>query len=367
MSQNFSLTSKEIETLIKAGGMGPSGGNAQPWRVKVFPNKLELSLDPKRSESFIDVGKFASIFALGCFLENVEITAQKLGLAYSSLLQITDVTKKIVTITFAGRNFVHKNSRAYLFPTIAKRVTNRQLYDGSVIEDNYIKQLQKTTGDFNSNLNMSALSKQQEKLALAETLGRADIIRMTNKQTYTQMIEEFRWTQEDVLRTHDGLDLQTLEMPRNLARIFTLIHKHHEIMNMLPKKVFREISKPLIEGSSHVCCLSTTGRLTPEISFEAGRIIERIWLIATSLNLAFQPWTIVTFFIFRVFYFEGEGFSRSEIVEIKAIREELQRHFNLKNSETPLFIFRLSRAKKPTAKSLKRDWREFVEFTYPQN
>ncbi|KKP59867.1 MAG: hypothetical protein UR52_C0002G0095 [Candidatus Gottesmanbacteria bacterium GW2011_GWA1_34_13] len=54
MKNKFILSDKEIKILIKSGCLAPSGGNIQPWRVKVHPNMLDISIDSKRSVSFID-------------------------------------------------------------------------------------------------------------------------------------------------------------------------------------------------------------------------------------------------------------------------------------------------------------------------
>jgi hypothetical protein len=360
IENSFRLTKKQVEILLEAGSQAPSGGNTQPWKVKVFSDRLEFSLDPKRSVSFIDVNKTASLFSLGCFLENIEIAAQKLELAYKVSLDFSDLTRSIVVIKFEDN--VPDNSRTHLFPSIKERVTNRQLYDGSLVDEKIINKFIEETREYNNSLKLASISDQRQKVKLAHTLGRADVIRMTNRKAYSQMIGEFRWSKKEVLETKDGLDLRTLEMPRNLAKIFTLIRKHHNIMGVLPKRVFEEISKPIIEGSSHVLCVYSSKGLSSEIIFEAGRVVERIWLEATSKGLAFQPWTIVTFFFFRVFNFGGEGFSAEEIKEIKSIREELNEIFNLKDSDMPLFIFRISKAKEPTARSLKLHWKDFTTF-----
>lgn len=361
MAENsFRLTEKQVEILLEAGSQAPSGGNVQPWKAKVFPDRLELYLDTKRSVGFLDVNKTASLFALGCFLENIEIAAQKLKLAYKVSLDFSDLSRTIVVIKF--EDSAPDNSRTHLFPSIKERVTNRQLYDGSLVEEKIINKFINDTENYDNRFKLVSISDQRQKVNLAHTLGRADVIRMTNRKAYSQMIGEFRWSKEEVLKTRDGLDLQTLEMPRNLAKIFTLIREHHNIMNVLPRKAFEEISKPVIEGSSHVLCVSSTKGLSSEIIFEAGRAVERIWLEATSKGLAFQPWTIVTFFFFRVFNFGGEGFSVEEIKEIKSIREELNEIFNLKDSDMPLFIFRISKAKEPTARSLKLHWKDFTTF-----
>src|SRR6185312_9252952 len=100
MSESIILTQKEIEVLCTAGSLAPSGGNAQPWKVNVKKNKIEIQLDPKRSDSFIDVGRYASVFSLGCFTENFCLAADSLGLEYAmEVSNFKDIKGTIVLIT----------------------------------------------------------------------------------------------------------------------------------------------------------------------------------------------------------------------------------------------------------------------------
>ncbi|KKP59868.1 MAG: UBA/THIF-type NAD/FAD binding fold protein [Candidatus Gottesmanbacteria bacterium GW2011_GWA1_34_13] len=290
------------------------------------------------------------------------IAAQKLGLVYELVTDFKDLSKTVARIIFTDRNRKSNHGLISLFSQIGKRVTNRQLYDGTLIEEKYISALKKIITENSSNFLLNAVSRQKDKIALVDALGKADVIRMTNFQAYKQMIGELRWNTEEVKRTRDGLDIKTLEMPYNLDKLFALVHKYHGIMKLLPKRVFIEITKPTIEGSSHVLCLSTNKKYNSQILFETGRIIEKIWLTATSWNISFQPWTISTFFIFRITFYKGIGFTDHEIEEIKKIKKEINFIFNLSDKDLPLFIFRLARAKKPSVRSLRLDWKDFTDF-----
>ncbi|MBI3486350.1 hypothetical protein HY025_05440 [Candidatus Daviesbacteria bacterium] len=359
---NFNLTDKEIETLFRAGEQSPSGGNVQPWNVSLKKNLIEVTLDPIRSKisDFLDVHCFASIFALGCFTENILIAARSLGLKFNYELKTSEKVEYFkVQITFFGREKVYTTEDLSIY--VPKRVTNRQISDGTVIDQKDIELLIKqclafSKGQFNLNTCSSSTSKKN----IARILGKADGIRMTKQETYEQMMREFRWSESEAKLSKDGLDLKTLELPGNVEKLFFLIRDYPFIREKFPLKIFEDFAKPLLLNSSHLCCLSTNSSLSPQVLFEGGRILERIWLISTKLNLAFQPWTPLIYFLIRTDYFKGEGFSKEEIKSVRNLGKLLRKEFSLKNKANLVFFFRLSKAKPASYRSIKRSWSEFV-------
>lgn len=359
---SFNLSDQEIDTLFKAGQQSPSGGNIQPWKAFVKKNQIEITLDPIRSKisNFLDVNCYASIFALGCFTENIFISARSLGLKFSDeLITSGKVENFKVILTFSGREKAHIKEE--LFDYIPERVTNRQFADGSVIDQKDINTLSKeclssTKGEFK----LSTCSSNSAKRNIARILGKADGIRITKHETYEQMMKEFRWSEEEANSLKDGLDLQTLELPDNVKKLFFLIKSHPFITKKFPIDIFENMAKPLLLNSSHLCCLSTKSFLNLEVLFEAGRVLERIWLTSAKLRLAFQPWTSFIYFLMRVEYFNGEGFSKNEIKILKSLGDQLRREFSLEKKANLVFFFRLSKAWPPSRRALKRPWPEFV-------
>src|SRR5579859_7820367 len=104
MENKFKLDKEKIQTLIEHAGMAPSGGNIQPWKVLVEGETIRIKLDPQRSNNFLDIGYYASFFALGTFTENLCITANELGLKYNIFFpKFTDISSTIVEIVFSGK------------------------------------------------------------------------------------------------------------------------------------------------------------------------------------------------------------------------------------------------------------------------
>lgn len=354
VQQNFRLTLDEIKALCRAGGMAPSGANAQPWRVVVSKNILELKLDPKRSESFLDVGRYASIFSLGCFAENVRITADAMGLCYKmEILDYKNIEDSFVRFLFFGRQKLVIEKQNSLYPYIQKRVTNRQIYDGTIISKINFAVLEKVVAEFDLKYKLRAVYTHEKKIKAADILGKADGIRLTNDQLFNEMMNEFRWSQEEVIKKRDGLDLKTLELPKNGEKMFLLLKNFSFARKIIPRKALERFARPLMLGCSHLCCLGVNGRPTPDKMFLAGQLVERLWLTATKLNLAIQPWTVFNFILLRATYFPRSGFKKEEETEILKMGKGFRSLYGLSKDEFPLFIFRLSKAKAPSARSLR--------------
>lgn len=353
------LTKEQIKVLCEAGGMAPSGGNVQPWRVVTYDNVLELKLNPDRSSSFLDVGHLASIFSLGSFFENLSVTASSLGLSPQIELQeFKGIEDTVVKIIFTDTK---KTSPHPLEQYISQRTTNRQMSDGTIIDNALISSLVKEVEDFDAAYQLTCLSNYDKKEQIIQLLGKADGIRTFNDTLHKQMFDELRWNESEAVSTKDGIDIATMELPANAPVLFKQMKDHPFVRHLLPRKIFEDMAKPLLRSSSHLCILSMKTNPTPKSMFLAGQIMERIWLLATKIGLAVHPWTVFSFFLLRVEHFAAEGFSQQEKEEITRLGKEFREQVGLSAGETPLFIFRLSKAKPASTRSLRLPWEYYTK------
>ncbi len=356
---NFKLSSKEIEKLCISGGMAPSGGNTQPWKLIIEKNIIFIKLDPTRSESFLDIEHYASFFGVGCFLENIIIEADALGLLYKiELKEFSTIVNPIVVIKFHARGKNRNPSKLHQY--LEKRITNRHIYNGEIIDD---QKLWKLESIFKSNpkFSLSMTSDHDNKEKIATNLGFADAVRFLNDSAYSEMIGEFRWSDKEVERTRDGLDMKTLELPKNAGKLYKLLKDFPFLRSILPEKALSEMAKPLLTGCSHTCAISTSSGLNSTIMINAGRIFERLWLTSTMLGISLQPWSILPFFLIRLNLFGGTGFSSKEKKTIKNIQNNLSTLFSYPSGNNLLFIFRLSLTEKhPSSHSLRIPWQKFT-------
>lgn len=358
--KNFKLSETQIKKLCEAGGMAPSGGNIQPWLVEVSADKILVKLNPSRINIFLDSGIYASIFSLGSFVENIQIAANFLGLTAEIIINDPqDLEYFCIQIKFlSGEEKKEEN----MYQEIEKRSTNRKFHEGKLLESSIIDDLEKYIENFKHFVSVYSTSGRSSKLRLGKILGKADRIRVFDSELGKSMFNEFRWSQEEALRTKDGLDVRTLEMPSNVEKIFKLIEKYPIIKSKFPSEVFEDMTTPIILNSSHVFCFSIKRFGSKEV-FEAGRAMERFWLRTTALGLSVHPWTTLAFFIIQNRFFSGKGLSEKNQKEISDLEIKLRLILGIKTQETPIFIFRLSRTKLQPVRSLRLPWTSYTKFS----
>ena len=358
------LRTEELRELLELGAMAPSGGNVQPWRARATSSSVELFLDSSRSNSLIDVNRCASLMALGSFTENVTIAANRLGLVHDVAVQDEeDPAQLIVRFSFRGRT--SPSEADPLHPCIRTRCTNRHSHRGDPIPPHQIDELGAAASSLDGGHRASFVSTEADRRAAARLLGRADRLRMLNRELHDQMFSELRWTAEAADASRDGIDAKSLELPTPFLLVLKLMRSYFFVRRFFPKLLLELLSRKLILQSSHICVLALPGPLENPChsSFiTAGRVLQRLWLTAEHLRLGVQPWAVLPFFLLRAVYANGVGFSASEREEVLSLGEELRALFGVPAHLVPYFILRLSNAPAPSVRARRLDWRSFTAF-----
>jgi hypothetical protein len=104
----------------------------------------------------------------------------------------------------------------------------------------------------------------------------------------------------------------------------------------------------------------TVPSLDPGALCALGQTMQRVWLRATWLGLAFSPLAALPLLSLRIEHHGGEGLSRDAIDTIHATGAALRERFGLAAGEHPLFLFRVGRARPPEIRSLRRHAEEIA-------
>ncbi|BCB75632.1 hypothetical protein GCM10022251_27590 [Phytohabitans flavus] len=346
-----SLTREEVAALCAAGASAPSGGNAQPWRVTVAADRIDVDIDPSRG-SFLDVGGYAAHFAVGCFTENVVIAARARGLEHT-----VAVREGAATVTFTGRRDPEPEPLAAV---LAERVTNRRLHQGPPLAEDEVRRLTATAESTDPCLAVTAVADPDGKRAVAAALGLADAVRMRHRAMFDDMVQEIRWTEREARAQRDGLDLRSLDLPAATRALLPVLRRLPWVRLLLPSARLGDTARTLVLGCSHVCCLSTTAEPTPDAMVAAGRAVQRLWLEATRAGVAVHPWTVSTLELLRLEVFAGAGFTAAERAAVARMGGELRAAFGLPAQARPIFVFRLSTAPPPAVRALRQPWETFT-------
>lgn len=361
------LTREQISVLVQAGGAAPSGGNIQPWRVVAGPTEIAVWLDEIRSSSFLDIGRYASVLALGAFTENLTLKAVELGLGYE-LHASDEVTLEAPMVRFrfgstsgAGNDRgswpTAAGARDALAQYIPQRCTNRRPHDGPPVGDDALQAMVVATGD---DAYLSHVGADRYKRAVAEILAQTDALRLRHAELHRQMWKEVRFSPDEVERTADGVDVATLELPPGGIEEMQRLTDYRFVMDNVPIDALKAGSMPALMASSHLCCLSVREPPSSGRILAAGRAMQRMWLTATRLELAIQPWSVLPFLAMRVRYSSEGGFARDEREQLLSLHDRLTGIFGLAEGTMPLFLFRLARCGPPSARALRRDWRSYT-------
>lgn len=354
------LSPSEIQHLVTLGSLAPSGGNVQPWRVRARPQALDLYLDPVRSSSFIDVERYASIFSLGSFTENIVLASEAAGLlCHVEFLGFQNIDRPLAHCTYSER-IPPDDQQDHLARYIPSRVTNRKLLNASTIPAAIINALQELVAQHGL-CQLWMRSDIQSKQQAARILGAADAIRIHHPQLHEQMFAELRWNKQQAQHTRDGIEIGALELSKTSSFLLSGL-RSYALAKHIPRQALISLPKPALLACSHIACLSIQKPINPQTIFESGRVFQRLWLFATREQLALHPWTVLPFFLIRAMLFSGTGFSSTEEKQILELGQALRQVFGMPDTTMPLFIFRLSHAiQQPSSRSLRIPWEQFTE------
>jgi hypothetical protein len=228
------LTSDQIDKLLTAGSLAPSGGNTQPWRARAHRSAIELSLDPARCHSVLDACGYAAVMALGSFAENVALAATGMGLRATIVLREGDpLEMPFVQVRFEADNRV---ARDELLDFIPVRATNRQSHVGLPLSDAVVDRLRAAAQHRDDHL-LLAVSTDKDKRSVAAILARTDRVRMRNRELHREMFSELRWSPAAAANARDGIDVRSLHVPAPGHLLLRLMSSYWATRRLLPNVV----------------------------------------------------------------------------------------------------------------------------------
>jgi hypothetical protein len=310
----------------------------------------------------LDFGDLASWVAFGAAAENVVLVATRMGLDVAIDLAPEPRDERVVCdLHFSPRRAALPAETEVLLAAIPERVTNRRLSPRVPLGGEAREALLRVAADVpGATLH---LVEDPERLAeVGELLGRGDRLRFLSRTMHREMMAEVRWTADEVRKTRDGLDVATLELTSaELAGLRVM--SSWAAMDLVGRLGGgRALEKPAhrtVAAASAVGLVTVPGR-TREHHFAGGRAMQRVWLRATALGLAFQPLAPLTYLFARVELGGGEGLAPGEIATLRELRGRFASVFPKAAGLGEPMLFRLARAPPPTARALRRPANEVL-------
>jgi nitroreductase len=344
----------ELRALVEFATLAPSGGNVQPWSFLFREGRLECRIDRARSGTLLDFDGRASELAIGAALENLSLAALHAGFQPHIELCPDERDRDLYFRVAFRPGGAPSAEDALLAGALGLRATNRRLGQRLPLVPDESRELARAAAEASSEL---VLLEDPERLdRVAGMIARGERLRLGNPRMHREMMGEVRWTAREVDETRDGLDLRTLEFtPTDVAGMH--IVSSYPLMEVLGElRAGQGLERPTrkaVAAAAAVGLVSVpnTGRKS---YVAGGRAIERVWLRATTLGLAFQPMTPLLYLFPRLLEGAAGDFDAPERAELTELHREFEALFGARAQRVDVMLFRLSRVGPPTARSLRR-------------
>jgi hypothetical protein len=357
-STNASLSEFLARKLATAGSLAPSGGNNQPWRFLHHNGRLLLFMDPQRAFSTIDPGLRYARVGLGACIENIVLEATTLGIHLNISTGPFPDASNLVAV-FEQTSAVPPDRSPVseaLAPFIGKRCTNRRGGQWDPLRSDEMSSLRRTVTASFPSFDVRFIHEPDQLTRLGAICGAAERIRMLNPLCHHDMFQrEMRWNAEQAERTGDGVDVRTLELSTKDATGLGIAADPSAVAYLSDwrqGKGLEELTAKLVNTSSAVAFVCVPD-LDPDTALNGGRAVQRLWLKATALNLAAQPVSAPLFMGHHGRWDVNGYLTASEHAEANDLLERTTALVGA-GTLTPLFMLRLSRADKPTVRSLRK-------------
>ncbi len=339
-----------IKKILESAILAPSGDNCQPWSLIVKGNQINIINLSERDTSLFNFCQRASLIAHGALIENILIASSASGYNIKLRPFPDNLNPNLIATVELGKSEVRDES---LYPYITQRATNRKPYKSIPLTAKQRNTLLNTSLVF-ANAGVKLVEELDRKAFIAEAIALTDRLVFENPYLHSFLFEHIRWTEEEALKTRDGLYIKTLELSAPQAIGFRLL-KNWSILQALNKfglsKIAAKQAEKLCLSASAIGIIIVDGN-TDEDFLTGGRLVQRLWLEATRMGLAFQPMTGLTFLIQRVLAKETKEISTEHIRLIMNAFDSIVSAFNL-SKESMVMLFRIGHSSPPAARSLR--------------
>lgn len=327
--------------IARSGVLAPSADNQHVFRIELGQSSLRLWPTPEFAEGTPRHRRVLGLISLGAVVENMRLRASELGFGVTANWFASGSNGPIVDLELHTDAPVPIDDLAQ---AIAHRRTNRRMYHGPVLSDTELDQLGAAIGEV-PGIGVVWLRGDARRQALS-LIWRAESERFLRKPLHDELFASIRfdlsWQEGASVRLPPG----ALEVEAPMRPIFKAL-RHWPLMRPL---TWLGTHRLLGLRAGWLPCwqapaLGLIAAPTPEelLMIRAGATLQRLWLRATLMKLAFQPLAAST-----VLALDSGGEAGTSAV----LRSELEKGWRVvARGATPVLVFRIGRAAPPTATS----------------
>ncbi len=324
-----------LEAVIHAIRLGPSGGNCQPWSIRVTPSSVDIHLAAERT-SAMDVGFRGSYVAIGAASFNARVAAAKHSVL-GSIAEFPEGPTSDMVVSIALGDGTDPGL-ADQYPAMIRRISNRNFGRRAPLSGRLMADLRRAAAAEGTSL---CLVTEPDRLALlGEILAESDRLRFLTPLLHEHMMSELKWPGLD--RLDQGIDVRTLGVDAGeLAKL--KVASRSDVMAYLAAwgggHALGDATRDRIEATSALAVIALDGD-SPSDYVRGGAAAERVWIRATRANLGVQPVSPVC--LYARTEQDRNGLCAGFGAELAELQHRFDQILGLGARQAPALVLRLS-------------------------
>lgn len=267
--------SQNINKILHYGQRAPSSHNAQMWQVDTTYNSIRIRLDPTKLLNKVDPSNREAWISLGAFAENCILSASGFSLMCDIQHDSTGIN-----LTFSKSTAAHKEKYA---KWIIQRKTTRTPFKKEELSTEH----QTIIKNFDVNITYYPLNSEYGKI-IADNLYSSNIAQLNNSTKLQELSEWTITSRKEEKQRKDGLSPSDLGLNSfSKAFFYALFNKEkiqsHRFINIAQRNTLKQVNN----CSGFI--IITSARNNKEEWIKSGRLLQRLWLKLTELNIRVHP------------------------------------------------------------------------------
>ena len=272
------MTRESLERILERAVHAPSGDNVQPWLFSFDGASLVVACDTAADTSFYNTDQCASFAAIGALITNIELAAATEGLRADATVSADGS----VRVTFAEGATIDP-----LQEFIEARCSNRKVFRATPIPESALEKFRAVPRLGLANVHFAT---GDAKDAIATACSANEIVVLENSDMHDFLFNHISWTHDsDAENPRFFVDTLELKGPQLIAFKLYARRMGARILNGLGIAHVVAKHNAAIYRSAPLVATVCVQDDSVHAYIDAGKLLQRIWLIATQAGLAAQP------------------------------------------------------------------------------
>ncbi|MEZ4265862.1 MAG: hypothetical protein R3F39_05750 [Myxococcota bacterium] len=286
-----------VRRIVEAGLSAPTGENCQPFRFLWNGQAILVTHDAARARHRLDVGDHASLIALGCLWEAMDLEASGLGFGLIATLGGSAVAAGLPWLTLEPTEA--KRTPDPLRLALGVRTTDRRPFRGGTVDE---ARLALADGHAARGPEPFLRVVTLAEAGLRDYILASDELLWRDADTVRDALRWVRYTDAEVRRTRDGLSWRNLGYPAVASLGSLLVRRLPPLLALGrlaggPSETRRHLARQL-DSSAAIGCIAVANPGQSGL-VATGRLAMRAWLAFARAGMGFQPLSLPSLCVYN--------------------------------------------------------------------